>query len=163
MPSGSVHTATSVILSVPIGLSVGNMAGDVAGLGAALGCLAGVFVNPDLDVNGLTSSEWKLIKFSIVLGMLWTLAWLPYAFILKHRSFLSHSIILSTAIRIGYMWLVLLAGAWLFGRVLGVRISINVPPMPMSVQSFLWGAFGGLCASDAAHIIMDRLIRTRRK
>lgn len=61
-------------------------------------------LGPDLDVDGFTYNEYLAKKLNPVFGYIWTLTFLPYAKVLPHRSFFSHFPVISTLIRIAYLF-----------------------------------------------------------
>ena len=74
MPSGKVHAQCSLVLAVPaFGLVAGATGDNVAAGACALGCLLGIMLTPDLDQEGLSSSENALIKYTLGLGFLWAM------------------------------------------------------------------------------------------
>jgi uncharacterized metal-binding protein len=147
MPSGKVHAQCSLFLAAPAyGLVAGAMGDHVTGAACALGCLLGIAMTPDLDQEGLSSSESAIIKYTLGLGFLWTMLWYPYARLIKHRSPLSHFPILGTTGRLLYL------GAWLLlPSYWGWQV---VKPSPETLQLVLW-AIGGLALSDLGHYLLD--------
>ena len=114
-----------------------------AGLAAGAGCLAGILLSPDLDQEGISSAEYKLIKYTLGLGFLWSMLWFPYALCVKHRSPISHWPLLGTAGRLAYLGVFVLIAryfGWFF------------PFLSLSLLG--WGIMG-LAISDAAHWFMD--------
>jgi len=69
------------------------------GIMLLLGYLLGYITDPDLDQIGISSAEGRALRKFGILGVLWIMYWLPYAYVFPHRGFLSHSIFISTAIR----------------------------------------------------------------
>ncbi len=147
MPSGKVHAQCSLLLAAPAyGLTAGALGDHTTGAACALGCLLGIMLTPDLDQEGISSSEHAFIKYTFGLGFLWAMLWYPYAMLIKHRSPLSHFPILGTAGRLLYLglWL-LLPSYW------GWHL-IKFPPE--TLRLFCW-VLGGLVLSDAAHWFLD--------
>ena len=150
MPSGVVHAQASLFLAFPAcALAYGTSAHlppqDAmfhAGA-AALGCLAGIPLSPDLDQEGLSTTEHWIIKMTLGLGFLWTMLWYPYARLCKHRSPLSHWPILGTAGRLAYI-----------GIFVGIALACGWQPPVISLAPVLWALFG-LMLSDTAHWAMD--------
>jgi uncharacterized metal-binding protein len=103
----------------------------------SLGVAAGLFLHPDMDIDAgnITNSYIRNVPvIGSVLESVWSWYWKPYAVFAKHRGLISHSLILSTMIRLLYAlwWLVAVPGA-----------------------HFYYAFAVGLMASDAAHIVMD--------
>lgn len=113
----------------------------------AIGCATGLIIDPDLDLDDITRSEWQMIKRLWIVGMLWVALWYPYAWLIPHRSPLSHWPLLGTAGRVGYLfgWL------WLAGAIVG----ISVPVWAIMQQPLFVVWFGGLVVADTAHWLMD--------
>lgn len=145
VPSGIVHARASIALSVPsFALAFGATNNWLpAGLAAASGCLLGILMSPDLDQESLSTAEYKLIKYTLGLGFLWTMVWFPYALCLKHRSPLSHWPLLGTAGRLAYVGIFVL-----------IALHFGWKPPQISWALLAWGVVG-LAISDAAHWYMD--------
>jgi hypothetical protein len=112
----------------------------------ALGSLAGYFLgqwlDPDLDIVGMTKSEGRMLKIPIA-GPFLIGYWAIYGAIFrrKHRSVWTHGYVLSTGIRYGYsFW-------WLY---------FVIPVLYDWMMYVLIGIFIGLCFSDSIHIWADR-------
>jgi uncharacterized metal-binding protein len=137
------------------------MAGGITGgLAGALGCFAGLFIDPDLDVDRITRSERRMIKTVGLAGWLWLILWWPYARVIPHRHPLSHWPVLSTALRLVYLaGLVFLV---LFGLEVAFGLGMPLLVMLMEVPRPVWlAAFSGLALSDVGHWLADYL-RFRR-
>lgn len=113
----------------------------------AIGCATGLIVDPDLDLDDITRGEWQMIKKLWIVGMLWVALWYPYAWLIPHRSPLSHWPLIGTAGRVGY----LLGWLWLVGLIVGISVPVGaIMQQPLFV---VW--FGGLAVADTAHWLMD--------
>ncbi|HEY0075506.1 MAG TPA: DUF2227 family putative metal-binding protein [Abditibacteriaceae bacterium] len=147
MPSGKVHAQCSLVLAVPaFGFVAGATGDNIAAGTCALGCLLGIMLTPDLDQEGLSSSENALVKYTLGLGFLWAMLWYPYARLIKHRSPLSHFPLIGTAGRLLYLGLLLLIPSY-WGWHL-------IQPPPETLRLLLF-ALGGLILSDTGHWILD--------
>ena len=147
MPSGIIHSTTSVILAVPcFALALGTTGDASIGLWCAGGCLAGIPLSPDLDQETLSKTEYALIKYTLGLGFIWTMIWFPYALAIKHRSPLSHWPLLGTVIRLAYI-----------GIFVGIALALGYKLPLIPLEPFAW-ALGGLVVSDAAHWLMDTFL-----
>jgi uncharacterized metal-binding protein len=150
MPSGKVHSITTVILSAGLGLAAHQAGYPLQQAGAlAGGALAGLLLTPDLDVNGGSVSMNYARRFGgCFIGLAWAMLWRPYSYLIPHRSPLSHMPLIGTAIRLGYMaalgWLVLLA--------LDLARVITIPALP---AWWPW-SFAGLVLADLLHFILDK-------
>lgn len=109
MPNGRVHTSVTVLTSMYVGaFLVDRIAMGILqpnSLFAVAGCLSGVFLSPDLDLDGGYIGD-GIIKrrLGCVLGTLWFYYWRPYSLLIPHRSWISHAPLVSTAIRLVYMF-----------------------------------------------------------
>ena len=146
--SGRKHAAASLVAAAPTGLIVGLTCGPVVGLGATVGCLGGIILSPDMDQEGISKTEWAIVKYLGPLGFLF-MAWSwPYAKLIKHRSPWSHFPIVGTAGRLAYcaLWLSL---AWLL---LGCP---DIPAIPLWGRQLSWGFVAGQIVSGSIHWFMD--------
>lgn len=115
----------------------------------AAGTLLALLVNPDRDLR-VQSSDFKLAKWTMGLGLLWTIIWWPYSSLIpRHRHILSHLPILGTAGRVAYMAVWVAAAAWLTGRVELVAAWWSTPPAALLTMVIL------LALADALHWLMD--------
>lgn len=79
-----------------------------------LGSLCGLFITPDMDLEGRTHTE-NLLRKIPVIGLLFQVSWYLYALLFAHRG-LSHNIFIGTLSRIIYsllliiFWLLLVTG-----------------------------------------------------
>jgi uncharacterized metal-binding protein len=135
----------------------GLLAGDAGvGLAVGVGCLSGILLTPDLDQEGMSWSEYWLVKWTFGVGFLWPMIWYAYAWAIPHRSLWSHLPGFGTAVRVLYLgaWVGLVD--WVFGwRVLPTLLSIR--------SNLLLGWFVGLCVSDLAHMLMDVAPKRKKK
>lgn len=143
MATGKQHAKASLILAIPAGVGVG-LINPLAGAAACVGCLLGIPIGPDLDQEGISAAEWKIIKWTLGLGFLWLMFWWPYALIHSHRG-VSHIPIVGTLGRLLYMAILLII-IWL---ILGCK------PLPVIDPWLLKGLVAGLILSDILHWVMD--------
>ena len=163
MPNGKVHGAIGVTVAVTLEIAgVGMLAmgapvewGQLGALG--VGLVLGILITPDMDIDHRTEEEKRFFEWpkkvlgktlgtpvGWVLGTIWMLLWLPYAWIMPHRSKLSHWPVLGTLIRAG--WLLVLA--WAAGytpRVDGYSLLV----------------LAGWALQDMAHAIADKMIKSK--
>jgi uncharacterized metal-binding protein len=101
-------------------------------------------MTPDLDQEGLCTGESLIVKWTLGIGFLWCAIWYPYATMFSHRSFYTHFPIVSTLIRILYLFV----PTFIILHLLGYNIHIP----------WIYALFGfiGLVISDTAHWAMDR-------
>ncbi len=101
MALGKEHDKTTSLLSFPFGLILGIFVGFRNGLiGGVAFLIGGLWLSPDLDTQSRALKRWGYFKF----------IWWPYTKMIRHRSFLSHSPIIGSFIRILYLssWIMLL-------------------------------------------------------
>jgi uncharacterized metal-binding protein len=151
----------TVLLSAGLGYAAHYRLGYPVQASAALagGALAGIFLSPDLDVDGGSISFYHVRHVAGCLpGLVWSWIWRPYARLIPHRSPLSHWPVISTLIRLGYLSGMVYSIFW----VLLLANLVSHPAIPA------WGplAIAGLVLSDTCHFVMDKTIHThhtRRK
>ncbi len=147
MASGKIHAACSLALAATtFGAIAGGLGDTRLGGACAAGCIAGIFVTPDLDQEGISHSENTLIKATFGVGFLWLMLWYPYAKLIPHRSPLSHFPVLGTALRLLYLAILAAIPAYF-----GFRFRAPSPEIWLLLQ---WGIFG-LALSDLGHFIFD--------
>ena len=94
MASGQQHDRATCWLALPYGLLwwpwLGPLGALVSGLAFLIG---GLWLSPDLDTNSRPYQRWGPLRW----------LWWPYRKALRHRSVLSHSPLLGTLVRVGYL------------------------------------------------------------
>jgi uncharacterized metal-binding protein len=156
--NGAAHRTASLALAAPSALTVYAVTGNVpASVGAAVGCFVSVFVNPDLDQEGVSSSEWTLVRRLGPIGFMWMALWWPYARAISHRSVISHAPFAGTLFRLLYIGFV----AAVVCVLLGCKLEAIDIPLPITRGGI--GVVGGLMISDAAHFVMDCLTVKRNR
>jgi uncharacterized metal-binding protein len=136
MPSGKVHSVYTGLLAL-----VSLPAGDYA---LTVGILSGLILSPDLDVDDGYIGLAHLRRFGCVgnvASVLWRTFWYPYSKLVPHRSPISHSFIVGTTVRVGYLFLPLLLA--------------NIFGLPLQLPTHFGSWFIGLCLSDGLHVLMD--------
>lgn len=107
MPSGNVHSTVTVAASIGIALLPYN---DI--VIPALGCLSGMILTPDLDHDsGHIGYEFVRKMGGNIFESWWHGVWRPYQIAMKHRSFWSHFPVVSTLVRIIYLFCPLIINA----------------------------------------------------
>lgn len=173
MPSGFVHSSSSIILS-------GAVAGTMAALEipaleitcAVGGVLLGILISPDWDVDNGNVSDLYIRqttgKLSAGIFSIWKR---PYSMALEHRSFASHFPIISTLVRIAYILfpliILLFKNQKTSGLVLAfyalvaqiLSLAIWYPAWLLLPYANPYGAyiFAGLVLSDTLHFLMDMI------
>ena len=146
MASGEAHSKATLLLVAPCALLGFVATGELLPtLCCGLGCWTGLTINPDLDQEGISKQEWKLVRRTFGLGFLFLLYTWPYAVLHKHRGS-SHWPIIGTLVRVLYFSLPFLALCWYLGY-----------SPSLEVWAGLAWAIAGLAISDIAHWLMDIL------
>ncbi len=100
MPSGQTHDRITLwALPVIAGCTylLTQRSGDRTLIVAGAFLFSGLMFGPDLDIYSIQYKRWGYLRW----------LWIPYQKSLKHRSVLSHGIIIGTTVRLLYL------GAWL--------------------------------------------------
>lgn len=177
MPNGKTHAVATVLAAGavgPISYFFGGSSIPTA-IALSLGTMAGLIINPDLDVQIGSRSFWLIRRsFGPLIGFLWQWFWQPYAHLIpRHRHPLSHLPLLGTALRLLYLFFVFgglywaLRSLWIYmaGGMAGMGVVfVNqfgqaLPPPPALSDLFSWPYFwwaaGGLALADTLHTLMD--------
>ena len=154
MSDGKTHAVATAVLggiATPVLFRMGG-ATFATSLAFAAGCLAGLVINPDLDIRHTTHSE-DVLRHSIggVAAGLWFGLWWPYSHLIPyHRHLLSHFPLVGTTLRLLYLALII----GLLWGVAAAALHVPGPFLPELGDGFFWWA-GGLAAADALHTLMD--------
>jgi uncharacterized metal-binding protein len=94
VPSGRTHDAVTFFLAVPVWLAVWRLTDGygTATLTALTFLIGGLMFGPDLDTRSVQYGRWGVFK----------IIWFPYKVFFKHRSVLTHGLLLGTPLRIAY-------------------------------------------------------------
>lgn len=162
MPAGRTHdNVTLVTASFMIPISAGLMFEAQPGravlfLGSYL--LSGLLFSDDLDIHSIEYKRWKLLRF----------VWLPYQKLVRHRSWISHGLIVGPLLRITYFAAICTAAIWLALTALSRLLPLDASGIIGGFLSALsqsvidhpdwWGvAFLGFVLGGAVHSISDGL------
>ena len=153
MASGKTHKKVSLALSIKVGIAAGVITADPqTAVFTAAGILFSIFCSPDLDIEQMTISKREAVKSFGLFGWLWAAYWHPYAWLIPHRHWTSHSI-WGTPIRIAYIHLPLI-------------VLLLVQPEQESrvaeILSLSFSYYGtvfwlGLLVGDLAHLTADSM------
>jgi uncharacterized metal-binding protein len=147
LASGKRHAKASIVGTIPCFL-VGYVITEDWTLSAcaSAGCLLGVVLSPDLDISAITHSESVVYRISPIFGAAFQMFWLPYSWLMPHRSPVSHAPIVSTLIRDLYLSIpILLLGVWM-----DIPVWTVLPFVPYIIAFLV-----GQCFSDVLHWIKD--------
>ncbi len=160
MPRARTHDAITLALAPPTFLMTHALTGsyDLAWLATLATLFSGLMFNPDLDVRSTPYARWGLLRF----------LWWPYQVLIRHRSRLSHGLLLGTLVRTLYLALVLVlmgAGGILLWHGIHGRpgsgesmraVLALLKQTLLSVEKRYWLAlFFGLWWGSAAHTLAD--------
>ncbi len=109
-------------------------------LGLGLGLAIGHLLTPDIDHHYYTHEEWRIYRWSKLLGLAWSAYWWPYAKLHGHRG-VSHTPFVGTVGRFLYLlWGPLVASAYL----------------PNTIWLFWLAVLVGWLIQDFTHLWLDR-------
>lgn len=156
MSSGVVHTR--VTLGISGVLLVSSLILRVSPE-LAIGAVTTVMINPDLDVDAGSITDYflrRLGRVGWVLEKAWDVFWWPYRKSLKHGGPLSHWPGVSTLGRVGYIALLLLVLPY-------AAFSLYYPSAEIWADLWWWLAWFyrhshlilGMMVPDTAHFILD--------
>lgn len=151
MPNGKIHALMTVGGAAVLagGLWLAGLPVEQAALYGG-GTLAGLVLTPDLDVDGgcfaFYAVRWALGKPA---AWVWRVFWWPYAKLVPHRSWASHSLA-GTFIRLAYLCLPVRLALWAHGE----------PFWPPVVW---WWLLSGLLWSDTLHILADMIVTSWKR
>jgi uncharacterized metal-binding protein len=114
-------------------------------VGLALGGWLGWLVDPDLDLADYrTHTEGRIYRrLGQVAGMVWQAYWLPYGWLVRHRSPYSHLPGLGTVIRM----------AWLLWLPLTLATALGLPLDGLAILAP--GLLLGWVIQDVVHLFLD--------
>jgi uncharacterized metal-binding protein len=166
MPDTRTHdiitVATGALLAPAAYVLLESGGRDDAAAGAAVltgaHLISGLLFSPDLDIDSAIDNRWGFFFW----------IWRPYMWIIPHRHFWSHSLVLAPLLRLVYFYLVTLLivvwGAWILGR-----IGVGVPDLHVQASAWLFDMMRrnpdmvrlfifGFISGSAAHTIADWLV-----
>lgn len=128
--------------------------------------LSGRYVDPDLDIEGVTASEGRMSRELDLFGLLWRWWWMLYALLLSyivkrlkikggvggaHRTWLSHTIVPGTIIRmifvnLPFFFMINLVSGTLPGTIEVARLDLI---------TYYLAQFTGLGLADYFHLNLD--------
>jgi len=160
MPSARAHDIITLVFAPPTFAATFLLTHsiDLSLIVTGAMLFAGFMFGPDLDIQSKQYVRWGPFAF----------LWWPYKVVFKHRSRLSHGIILGTAIRVIYfsLMLMVLAAAWLFlDRLLHPQSAERLDPLGLFQQvwdtlkaidrRYVIAAFLGLWWGATSHTLTD--------
>jgi uncharacterized metal-binding protein len=128
----------------------------------------GRYIDPDLDLPGVTQAEGRMLRELGLLGVLLfagtslyaaLIAWIMRVLKIKgnpHRSKLTHSIVPGTIIRAGMINVPIYALVDMFGQLLLRSFEIYLAFAFSDILAFILAQVAGLGVSDLRHISLDK-------
>lgn len=151
MPSGKVHSAMTLsTITGIIGCQFFSVTGGSIDL-YILGCATGLLVMPDLDVDNGSIANNFIRKILPPVEWVWKILWFPYAKLIPHRHPISHFPVVSTFIRIGYLFCVI--------NLFYLLWSLLFDTVSSWIWIWNWSFFLGLCHVDILHWAADNTIK----
>ena len=150
MASGQEHDKATKFWSGPFGLCIGFFFGLKYGLLSGFAFLfGGLWLSPDLDIHSKSLQRWGVLK----------IIWLPYRYLIRHRSLFSHGPFIGTVLRGLYLSLVILTIENIL-KLIGFENPFNLVEQVLTRfqkdPRELISIFIGLEASSWLHIIKDK-------
>ena len=149
MSSGQQHDRATCWLALPYGLLWWPWLGPQGTVISAFAFLiGGLWLSPDLDTNSRPYQRWGPLRW----------LWWPYRKALRHRSVLSHSPVLGTLVRVGYLSgiAILLSGlAHPWGTPTSTNVLSWLQQQWSRPERLLWVALVGIEASAWLHLLQD--------
>lgn len=129
--------------------------------------MSGRYIDPDLDLEGVTASEGRMGRELDFFGLIWRWWWMLYALLLgyiikrlnipgaiggTHRTWLSHSLVPGTIIRmifanIPFFFMINLVSDFLPGSIEIARLDLII---------YYLAQFSGLGLADIIHLTLDK-------
>ncbi len=149
LANGRAHDRATWLFALPAGLLVWPWLGwSGVGTASAGFLIGGLLLSPDLDTHSRPTARWGAMK----------LLWWPYRRLLRHRSLLSHSPLLGTALRLTYLGcivMVLAAALQPFGAPPPLRLWHQGEGLWQQHQGLVLAAVVGVEASSWLHLMQD--------
>jgi uncharacterized metal-binding protein len=143
MPQAKTHDLITLILAPPTYIATLQLtdSSDLAILATISMLFAGLMFGPDLDIQSKQYARWGPFGF----------LWWPYRFIFRHRSRLSHGILLGTAIRVAYFaaMLIIVAAVGLFV----IRLIVGDAVKARSLQAMIVSVWQSLTSVDRRYLL----------
>lgn len=145
-PSGNVHYLwwKRFFWLALIGCAGITLRSVPLGLGFLFGYLMGRYIDPDADLQQTSSSEYRAMRELSIVGVVLVAYFVPYGYVVPHRSPLSHYPVLGTLGRLIYLFW------WL--PILFYYFDWQVSNIMLLVA---YNIFIGLSLSDFIHWLLD--------
>jgi uncharacterized metal-binding protein len=157
MPSGRTHDRITV-WTVPLVSGIAyflTQNGKFALILAGGFLFSGLMFGPDLDIYSVQYKRWGWFRW----------IWIPYRSVIRHRSQLSHGLLIGTILRLLYISLIILilsgiiaAIAYFFGYINFQSVINSQKPFPVWNQTYTQALFAliiGLELGAMSHSISD--------
>jgi uncharacterized metal-binding protein len=157
MPAGRTHDAITCLFFTPVALAAWAVGRDPVGtaIAATSFAFAGLMFSGDLDLPSSQYRRWGPLRW----------VWLPYRWVIPHRSALSHGLFLGPAFRLAYLTVVaiglgavgmrLLTGRWQLPWA-GIDLAMDAV-VGLDARGMTWVAWAlaGMWLGAASHSLAD--------
>ncbi|KJH69444.1 metal-binding protein [Aliterella atlantica] len=159
MSSGSTHDRIT-LWSLPVVASctyIATQSSDRTLIVSGAFLFSGLMFGPDLDIYSVQYKRWGYLRW----------LWLPYQKAIKHRSLLSHGVIIGTTLRLLYLaaWISLLGVfSLLIAQLWGFSWNwLSLREIDRKLTYSAIALFVGLEIGAISHIVSDRLSSYKRQ
>lgn len=169
MPNGATHDALTLAagaLGLPVAFVLAAHSGaepaqaaQAAGVFSGALLASGMLFSPDLDNNTNNLRRWGALKY----------LWYPYRALVEHRSWVSHSFLISPAIRLIYFLLVIISIMCIIAAVYGMppksvllAMIAGVEKVTVSHNQLLISFLLGFTAGGDVHVLADKFIHVKK-
>lgn len=156
MPSGRTHDRLTYLAALPVAWAAYAYAQSAAHAAIATAGLlfGGLMFGPDLDVKSVQYYRWGPLRW----------VWWPYQRMFRHRSFWTHGVLVSLAVRLVYFAAVVgglgaiayaLVNTYLAPVALPAEVPASLAGILAPDSTLLWMALAGLWLGGALHTWAD--------
>ena len=169
MPNAPTHdaiTLAAAAVSAPVLLNSGLPEMDAINTAVTVAAfvVSGLLFSPDLDLRSASYMRWKGLRF----------IWLPYQRLVRHRSWISHSLLVGPLIRFAYFAAMALFLALVALVLLGLLVPLDASGSlrQFVIGSLTWGenhrlfvlyALCGFVAASALHSLTDTWVSSMKR
>ncbi len=131
MPNRATHDTLTLLTTVPLGAGAWVATQDALLTTCAVAghLFSGLWCSADLDIAGGSYKRWGTLRF----------IWLPYAWAVRHRHWLSHGLVIGPVLRLAYLGLWLLPLLVVFGEDVRILIQAHVNAALLALAGFIIG------------------------
>ncbi len=149
MASGNQHDKATLLWSLPFGIAIASVFGLKNGfIGSLAFIFGGLWLSPDLDTRSNSFNRWGLLR----------IFWVPYSYVIPHRSILSHGPIIGSLLRISYLIIIIALGFYIcqnYGLISNAKTMLILEQIMKINHNELIVMIIGVEASSWLHLIQD--------